>query len=539
MAWMAADSRQDQPAGWTPDFEDLQAMIDYYQDRPVEFFEDIGFTLADTQERILRACLEHDRILVVSGNGTGKTAGAMMAIYWYFITRWNSLGLVTSGNYDVLRDTSWPFLQTIHSQAQETFPGIPGVTKQSSPRIDMEDWPEWWLRFRSPTHADNLQGRHGRRAFVVIDEADKPDVSAEHFSSATSTASSKDDVVVAIANPPEDRTNVVYDKLQDDRWHTIQFSSFDSHNVQRTMGRLPDDDQRGRIPGVVDLDLVIEDYQDVNDYQWPGVQDALKAVQRTDDGYMKAREDHPRDLDPRWYRKRLGVMPPTGQGVLRPYYERHVDAAVERYKERTGQGQHPERAIGVTKQLASDIARGGGDRTVAVSRHDTGLLYVEAAERPGDHERNYDLLVDVDSGLDRQGPFVVDAVGEGSGVADRLRANRPGVRRFDGGANADADGDYYDRATEAYVHLGNHLKDAGMVPPNTELERELRMAARVLELSERSLRGGTVLKANGKDALKDPEHLGRSPDYLDASALACYQAYSSDFQVPDVTGVVG
>jgi hypothetical protein len=533
-----SSNNPDPNPGWQPDFNDLQAIIDYYQSRPVEFFEDIGFTLADTQKRILRACLEHHRILVMSGNGTGKTAGVMMAIYWYVILRWNSLGLVTSGNYDVLKDTAWPFLQTIHDHAQDAFPDLPGVPKQSSPRIDMEDWPEWWLRFRSPTHADNLQGRHGRRAFVVIDEADKPDVTDEHFSSATSTASSMDDVVVAIANPPKERANAVYDKLSDDRWHTIQFSSFDSHNVQRALGWL-DDDQRGRIPGVVDLDLVIEDYEDKNGYDWPGAQEALRAIQKTDDGYWKAREDHARDLSPDWYRKRLGVMPPTGQGVLRPFYERHVDDAVERYRERTRQGQQPALARGQVVQSGDDIARGGGDRTVQVNRHDTGLLAVAIQERAGDHERNYDLIVDADSQVDRQGPLVVDAVGEGSGVADRLRSKLPGVKRFDGGANADQDDEYYDAATEAYVHLGNHLKADGLVPPNTELERELRMAARVLELNERSLRGGTTLKANGKQALKGREYLGRSPDFLDAAALACYDVYTSDFQVPDVTGVVG
>ena len=526
--------------GWNPDSDELARLTRYYRDRPVEFYEAIGFTLADTQIEILRAVQEHDRILVESGNGTGKTAGVMMAIYHYFIWRYNALGLVTSGNYDVLNDTAWPFLQTIHKQAQTAFPCLPGTPKQSPPRIDIETAPEWFLRFRSPAYPENLEGRHARRAFVVIDEADKPDVTETHFSSATSTASSKEDVVVAIANPPEDRSNVVYDKLRSDRWHNIEFSSFDSHNAKRTLNELPDDDTRGKIPGLVDLDLIVEDYEAWNGYDWPGA-DRAKAAVGYEDGRRIARDDHDRDLDPRWYRKRLGVMPPAGQGTLRPFYERHVDDATNRYRNAVDSGLlpvDPRRATVV--QLGNDIARDGGDRTVAIARFDDPkVLDPVVDKRPGDHERNFEILRDADADLNRRGPWVIDAVGEGSGVADRLRAACPNVRRFDGGTNAVDEDEYYDKATEAYVHLGNWLKNGGMIPPNTDVERELRAAARVLNLTERSLRGGTTLKANGKDTLKKPEHLGRSPDVLDASALACYGGFSGDASVPSVSGVVG
>lgn len=533
------DTDGSRPAGWTPDQDDMEAIIDYYHDRPVAMMRDLGFDLADTQQEILRACQEHDRILVWSGNGTGKTAGVMMAAWWYVMTRWNALGLVTSGNYAVLNDTSWPFLQTIHKRAQEVFPGIPGEAKQSPPRIDMEGHPEWWLRFRSPTYPENLEGRHGRRAFVVIDESDKDDVTEAHFSAATSTASSDDDVVVAIANPPEDRSNVAYNKWKADRWHTIEFSSFDSHNIQRKLGLL-DGGDRGAIPGLVDLSLVIEDYEAWNGYDWPGWEQARRAVVRDEAGRRVANPDHSRDLDPRWYRKRLGVLPPAGQGTLRPFYEHQVDDAIDRYRAAEADGRVPLFDGAVIAQVGNDIARDGGDRTVAVAQYDRlPLLDIVVDQRPGDHERNHDILTAADDRLNRRGPWVIDAVGEGSGVADRIRAQRPHVHRFDGGANADDEDEYYNRATEAYVHLGQFIKNGGLVPPNTDLARELREASRVLSLREKSLRGGTTLQAKGKETLKKSEYLGRSPDVLDAAALACYRAFDHAFEVPDVGGVVG
>jgi hypothetical protein len=541
---MAAESRATRRAdGWTPDPSDLKAIVRYYRDRPVELMDALGFTLADTQQQILHACQQHDRILVISGNGTGKTAGAMMAQYWYFTTRYNALGLTTSGNYGVLNDTSWPFLQTIHNRAMAAFPAIADEfhAKQSPPRIDCESSPEWFLRFRSPSYPKNLEGRHARRAFVVIDEADKPDVGSSHFGAATSTASSGDDVVIAIANPPEDKSNVVYEKWQSDRWHTIEFSSFDSHNVKRELDGLPADDDRHRIPGLVNLDLVVDDYDAWNGYDWPGAEQAQHAVVMDDQGRRVARDDHTRDLDPRWYRKRLGVMPPAGQGVLRPFYEGHVDAGVQRYRAAVDDGRLPVRpGRDAAAQMGTDIARDGGDRTVTITRYtDPQVLDVQVDTRPRDHERNYDVLTDADDEVERRGAWVIDATGEGSGVADRIRAHRAHVRRFDAGENAHADDRWYDRATEAYVDLGTWLKDGGMIPPNTDVERELREASRVMTLDERALRGGTTLKANGKDALQKSMHLGRSPDVLDASALATYKAFDADFEVPDVGGVVG
>lgn len=522
----------------------LKLVLRYYHDRPVQMMEDLGYTLSDTQVEILEACLEHNRILVWSGNGTGKTAGVMMAAYWFTTTRWNTVGLVTSGNFPVLNDTSAPFLESIHQRAAERIPPLAAAAswKNSPAQIDFDAFPEWFLRFRSPRKPKNLEGRHGRRAFVVIDEADKGDVTEAHFSSATSTASSDTDVVVAIANPPEDRSDVSYQKWKSDRWHTIEFSSFDAHNVKRSLGRLPDGDDRGHIPGIVDLNLVIEDYEAWNGYDWPGVDEALRAVVRDENGRRVANPNHDRDLDPRWYRKRLGVLPPVGQGTLRPWYEHHVDDAVERYRAAVERRELPVRNSRVSAlQLGNDLARDGGDRTVAIARYDDPkVLDVLRDFRPADHNVNEDKLRAMDEDLNRRGPWVIDANGEGSGVADRLRATRPNVKRFDGGEHAKDDDRWYNRASESYAHLGNWLKDGGMVPPNTDLERELREASRVLVLEEKQLRGGTTLRCKGKDTLKRSEHLGRSPDVMDAAALACYEAYGDgSFEVPNVGGVVG
>lgn len=540
------------PDGVDP--SDPQDIVRFYHQRPVRFFEDIGFDLADVQRKILRAYNDDDvdRVLAMSGNSAGKSAGVTMAAYHFFVTNYNALVLFTSGNYQILRDTSWPFMQTIHRKAQDALP-IPGTAKQSPPRIEIGGHPEWFLKYASPRRPENLQGRHARRAMVVIEEADKEDVQAGHFDAATSTASSKEDIVIATANPPTEKSNVVYDYLENDRWKVVQFSSFDSHNVLRETGdplMLSADDLHGdpeqydRIPGLVDLDVIREDWNDWHDRDFPDVDDLRRQIQYDPDGgYYKAADDLQHNFDPRWFRIRLGVMPPTGNATLRPWYERHVDQAVERFRQAHPDGVDDRwRRTKRVDQLGADIARGGGDRTITVGRYVDDTLQALVNQRTGDHTRNRDLLEDAVDSVQTTATFrfLVDAVGEGSGVADELRRRVQGVKRFEAGSNAAEDGEYYDARTEALVELGDRLKTDLKIPPNSVIETELRAAARTLYLEERTLRDNTVLRAKGKDALKDNSRLGRSPDAMDACAMACYtKKYSGNAEVLDIGGVVG
>lgn len=490
-------------------------LLSEYQDDPVGFAEEVlDVQLADTQKEILEAIRDHERTLIVSGNGTGKSYAVTIGALWFYLVNYNSLSLLTSGNYDLITDASWRPMKTLHKRAQQRF-DLPGRRLESPPRIETEATDEWFLRYLSPRHPDNLEGRHARRALVVIEEADKPDISAAHFDSATSTASSADDRIVAVANPPQDRANVVYDKMQDNRWRVIQFSSFDSHNVK---AEIDDDTAAPPLPGLVDLDVLREDWEAWNSRPWPGAREAAQ---------------YQADLDPRWYRRRLGEMPPVGTGTLRPWYERDVEAAVERWHRNvTGEVSSDRDGLG------ADIARGGGDRTAVVERRGPLLHCVVERDAPGDHTRNEQLLLDAYDDAPVSGNFLIDAVGEGSGVADRVRKQRSGVKRFQAGTTARDDTEYYDARTEALVELGDLLEDRAIVEPGTTLERELRMGARALELEERTLRENTVLKASGKDTLKQTSYLGRSPDVLDAAMLAVYAEDDSEFVLHNITGRV-
>jgi hypothetical protein len=151
-----------------------------------------------------------------------------------------------------------------------------------------------------------------------VEECDKVDITREHFDSLESSITSDDDRILAISNPPEDEHNVAAELAEDPRWHTIEFSSFDSHNVQVDSGELDAEP----IPGLVDLSTIREDWAAWNQEPWPGLETARVAHLNRD------------DLDARWYRRRAGVIPPQGSAAHRPFSIGDVSSAWERGRKR-------------------------------------------------------------------------------------------------------------------------------------------------------------------------------------------------------------
>ena len=248
-------------------------------------------------------------------------------------------------------------------------------------------------------------------------------------------------------------------------------------------------------------------YELWNRGEFPGVEDAMSQVRADEDGILRPTED---GLDERWVRRRLGAVPDSGTEAVRPFYAEDVAGAEGRW---TDEDVAPEYdAFGV------DIARGGGDRTVVVGVTDERADVLANVEAPGDHRRNKRLIQDA---LGTTGaPVIVDAVGEGSGVADEL-AREYDVTRFKGGANAREPQKYYNQRAEALGKLGEWLDD-GAIPPGSDVASELRAASRHIEFTEKSTRSSHAWTATSTSDLKQSDRMGRSPDLLDALSLAVW-----------------
>jgi hypothetical protein len=478
------------------------------EDRYVRFAEDVlGLTLTREQKRVLRAVVEHERVIIESGNGVGKSYIVAVLKLAFVCTNLDSTVLGTSGSYSQYVDAVWRPMKTLHREAKQRV-GLPGETYDGGqPTLEIDD--DWFAKVVSPRDPGDLEGRHAESMLVVIEEADKAYITDEHFDSAGSSITDDNDRMVAICNPPKDESNAVHERLESGRWHTIRFSSLDSHNVRVDAGEL----EAEKIPGLIDLETIQEDWEAWNGEPWPGLEEARR-VSDPDRSAFRT------DLDERWYRRRAGVMPPAGAAAHRPIYVDDVEAAWDR--------DHPHLTTGPSGS-GIDVAR-SGDRTVLeTARFRTdgrpGPIDVKYSEQGTNHATQESTLRDL---LEQwpDHPTPVDAVGEGSALADSLQEAYPEVIRFKAGGTPTEDTEYDDCWAEGLASLGQWLRDGGSID-DRRLREELLIAARTVTFEERHLAsrgqdGADVLTATSKEAIK--ERLGRSPDHLDAAMMAAWAA---------------
>jgi len=297
--------------------------------------------------------------------------------------------------------------------------------------------------------------------------------------------------------------------MQSDRWHVIQFSSFKSHNVQVDAGGV----NAPKIPGLVGLSTLKADWEEWNGEEWPGLEQARTAHERRT------------DLDERWYRRRAGIVPPDGAAAHRPFYPDDVKTAVnQNHVPRETADSYATEHSGSPVGIGIDVARKGGDSTVVCKLYEDHARF--STWSLSDHTENEQRIRSLLEGHRTAPETAIDAVGEGSALADQLRETFPAVYRFKAGSKPDGEDaatEYYNKWTEGLVALGRRLSSIGIEQRGaTRIREELFAASRVVSLEEQRRRSGDVLKATSKSEIK--EHLGRSPDSLDALVMAAWVA---------------
>jgi len=460
----------------------------------------LGLTVTDAQRRICRGIVENHKLLVVTANGLGKSyILAAVTIVWELV-KYPAVAFATSGTEKKMKRTYCKPIKNLHEHGRFG-KNLPGTYKHTPERIEFEANPEHFFEATSPEDAGELEGVHAAYTLSIIEEADKKDVDAEVVDAMDSLASDEQDRVVAIANPPETESNVVHDLDEnDDTWEVLRFSSFESHNVQVKLGEINGE----KIDGLATLWKIKQDWQSFNGLEWPGV-DAARAS-HTDTS-----------LDKRWFRRRLGRMPPAGASANRPFYTAQVKTAYQRESLSLAANAMPQ-------GLGMDVARKGGDRNVIAGKFPTPNgpeVHVLDDWDGQDHnvgEQN--VRNALDDGWSAR--FPIDADAEVSGLADRVDTFYP-RERFSNGENAVQDQKYKDKWSEALALFGKFLQNGGAFS-HPKLREEALAAARAIEFREKwySSREAEVYKATSKDTIK--EVLDRSPDYLDAAIMACWAA---------------
>lgn len=474
--------------------------------RYVNWVEDkLPVALSAAQKRLLRAVAVNRRVLVIGANGPGKSYAAACLVEAFLHTNKPSTVLATSGTYGKLKRTLCRPVKNLQNHDDLAHP-LPGTYKHSPPRIDMED-PEWFFEAARPKDAGELEGTHNDHLLAITEEADKEAVDEDVVESMDSCLTDENDRHLVIANPPRDESNVVSRLMDSDKWTTVRFATWDSRNVRVDIGEHPGP----KIPGLLGLTEVRDKWEEWNNEEWPGLAAAKAATERLpEDEDGTYRRD---DLDERWYRRRAGVIPPVGTGVHRPLEPELVES---RYQPKVRAQREFPQSLGV------DVARSGDD-TVAVGPHGD-VLVIHYEKKGTDHtQQEEDLAEHIRSWPPLSG-IAVDAVGEGSGLADGLDGRFGNVTRFKNSEVA-AEAMKYDRCWgESLALFADYLAQGGVIQDRELYEQAMAAAREVTweekELSKRGVNGAKVLSATPKGDVK--ETLGRSPDHLDAALMAIW-----------------
>ena len=159
------------------------------------------------QARILRSLAEHDRTVVRSSHGIGKTTAAAWAACWWVATRYPALVVTLAGTWGHLADKLWPEIHSWSRQwrLREAFDWqVLGAYSKTSPD-------SWRIVASSSDKAENIEGWHSSNLLILIDEAKAlPDEmwaairgALTQTSGASLPFTGKDSGISSLAAPPQ------------------------------------------------------------------------------------------------------------------------------------------------------------------------------------------------------------------------------------------------------------------------------------------------------------------------------------------------
>jgi hypothetical protein len=335
-----------------------------YRDHPVEFITELLDEQPwSIQARIAESVRDNRYTAVPSCFGSGKDWIASRLGAWWVAT--GGILVATSNSFTQLKDIYWRELRQAHRKGE--LPGQPSWGTDL--RWDASE--DAWAIGRKPDDNDpeGLQGIHGARVLVVIDEANG--VSSQLWEAVRGLVVNADSRVLAIGNPLEP-VGPFYEACRSPNWHVIRISVFDTPNFTGE-----------EVPAKASLELVGP--------QW--LEDARNDAL---------------DGTPWWKAKVEGQFPDSASNAVISLAM--VEAA-----------RNIPHVPGAHEYAGLDVARFGSDDSALIEGSGNGP---EALTVVHGHDTMEVAGLGARFLRDRRGTLAVDEGGVGGGVYDRLREQR-------------------------------------------------------------------------------------------------------------------
>lgn len=336
--------------------------VEAYQDDPVEFVRNVvGMEPQPWQAEVLEAVAQgKTRLSIRSGHGVGKSATLSWMMVWYMTTRFPVKIVVTAPTEGQLFDAVFAEVKGVIAKLPTAIQRLFDVKRQHIAHKKRPNEAFISARTSSRDRPEAMAGVHAEHVMLIADEASG--VPEEVFQAASGSMSTEGAITLLTGNPT--RTNGLFYETHHalrDTWWTRKVSCDESP-------------------------LVSKEYIEEKKAQY--------------------------GEDSNEYRIRvLGEFPTTNEDAVIPRFL--VEEAVKRDVKPYG---------GVVWGL--DVARMGGDKSALAKRQNNVLLEnikfwkdKDLMELVGAVKAEYDATPD----KEQPGEILVDAIGLGAGVADRLR----------------------------------------------------------------------------------------------------------------------
>ena len=429
-------------------------LVAAYANDPVGFVVDVlGGSPTPYQREGLEALARGERKMSIrSGHGTGKSTFASWAMLWYVMFRFPNKVVVTAPTTGQLFDALFAELKKWITEMPKALQPLLNV---KSDRVELVAAPSEAFISARTSRAETpeaLAGVHSENVLLVVDEASG--VPEPVFEAAAGSMSGHSATTLLLGNPT--RSSGTFFESQTrmaSAWWVRRWSCLESPLVS---------------------DEFVEE--------------------------IKLRYGEESNA----YRIRvLGEFPLADDDTIIPF---HLAEAASNRDIETPHGVRPIWSL--------DVARFGGDRTVLCKRTGSVVTDIEAwsgldlMQTVGRIKAEYDGMP---SSL-RPAEILVDSIGLGAGVVDRLRELGMPVRGVNVSESPSIKGTYTNLRTELWFKVRGWLEERGSrIPRNEELLAELTSIRYTYQSSGK-------MAAESKDQMK--KRGLRSPDLADALCLS-------------------
>lgn len=448
---------------------------EYFHD-PVGFVASVLFVrIWRKQRRILEAIARKKKVVVRSGQKTGKSTVFVLAALWWAATRARARVLFTAPGNKAVRNILWKELRRIVYSKRpdgQRICDVLGVEPALQPHTGMQ-WPDGReILGYSADVPENMQGFSGPETLTLIDESSG--VEDAIFEAIDGNAAGGGHI--AAAGNPTRQEGWYFDAfhLKREFWEGIEISSEETPNVTG---------EEEPIEGLAGPDFIAK----------------RRAEYGEDSAFYMIRI--------------LGRFAGTASNAIVGLWL--IEKAQHRYDERADDNLPTD-----PLEFGVDVARFGDDESAITPRRGV-RAWPTVAVQGFDTLAVVGKLIEVHTELARPGEKVVVKIdtsgGYGGGVADVLRASHSSkfeVVEVNSSERSDDAEKNYNLRTQLHFAVAEWLKDGGEISKDRKLEAEL--LTPTYGFDDRGRR-----KVESKDQIK--KRLKRSPDRADSLMLAVYK----------------